>query len=109
MPEDNERYDADATISLIETLFPVGTVEILQRLTGVPMKTAKRWTTGETRVPPSLLAKLRDQSARQKRFAEEVRELTRKHAAAGTFREALQGALDNVAEDRWFGEGSDEL
>ena len=104
-----ERYDEEAAVALIQSLFPIDSVPTLQALTGVPMKTAKRWVSGETRVPPSLLAKLRDQSARQDRFIADVRQLAEKHAEGGTARAALQGALDHLAEDSWFSVGEDEL
>ncbi len=93
----SEDYDVDAVVDLIHEVFPRSTVEILQRLTGVPVRSVTRWVKGESRMPPTLVGKLRDQAKLRREFSAEIQKLVAEYADDGAMRAVLRSALLEAA------------
>ena len=93
----SEDYDTDAVVDLIHEIFPRSTVEILQRLTGVPVRSVTRWVKGESRMPPTIVGKLRDQAKLRREFSAEIQKLVVEYAGDGAMRAVLRSALLEAA------------
>ena len=102
-----ELYDEAKTLALINAIFPRSTAEILQRLTGVPIRTVTRWLKGESRVPPTIQEKLRTQRQMQAEFATELQELLEEYAADGAKRAVLRAEVLRTANTFWILENED--
>ena len=95
-------YDAEAEIALVKKVFPRSTAESLQRSTTVPMRHVTRWLSGDSRIPPKLLAKLEKQRQLRDEFSQEIRDLYADMRTEGLTKQAARSALLELAHDDDF-------
>ncbi|MEH6718397.1 MAG: hypothetical protein V7704_05890 [Aurantimonas endophytica] len=97
-------YDFNKASALLDSLFPRSTVEILQRLTGVPVRSVTRWVKGESRLPPTIQEKLRAQRNLQREFAKDLEDLLDTYAEKGALKAVLRAEILRTANDDWITE-----
>lgn len=96
-------YDAEKSIALAKAVFPRSTAESLQRSTMVPMRQVTRWLSGDSRIPPKLLAKLEKQLALKAEFDDRVRTVyADMREEFGFVRQVARSALLELAHDDDF-------
>lgn len=97
-------YNADKVINIIKSVFPRSTTELLQRSTGVPMRSVTRWMKGDSRVPPSLVAKMELQSKLSDMLTIEIHAAYARLREQGLTRQAARSAMLEIAHGNFFGE-----
>lgn len=100
-------YDAEKAIALAKAVFPRSTAESLQKSTSVPMRHVTRWLSGDSRIPPKLLAKLEKQRQLRDEFSDEIRALYGDMRTEGLTKQAARSALLELAHDDDFEEFED--